>query len=183
MTTNLRDRLRDETRPQHARVDRLFSRFDLGVPAGLIRFHTASFAAVQALSCAPGPYRPQAEALRDETADALAGDLHEMGAPAVTERPGGPLDATATYYVLLGSRLGKRLLERRWRAGGGAATGPGRYFALPDRGGAWRDLCQDLAGRAGRGAAADTILNDAIRLFAIFADAAQSVLAEEPLHV
>ncbi|MGR3757360.1 MAG: hypothetical protein ACU0AT_09070 [Tranquillimonas sp.] len=182
MTPTLRDRLRNGTVSQHARVDRLFSRFDLGTGAGLVLFYRATLAATGAVACASGPHRAEAERLRDETIEALAGDLADLGGDPAPAPRAEALDATAVYYVLLGSRLGKRLLERRWRMGA-AAAGPARYFALPDRKGDWRDLCRELSGRPARGAPADTILRDADRLFTIFADAAQTVIAEEPLHV
>ncbi|HEX8534793.1 MAG TPA: biliverdin-producing heme oxygenase [Allosphingosinicella sp.] len=138
--------LRAATSEDHERVDRLFSRFDLGSPDGYRLFLTAQAAAhvpIEAALDAAG-----AEALLPDwrarrRSHLIEADLAELGCtlPDPVELP--VLADTAAImgalYVLEGSRLGGAVLKREL-----APHAPMRFLAAEQAPGAWRKLLAKL---------------------------------------
>jgi len=115
----VRERLRAETAGAHARVDAVYSRFDLSCAEDYGRFLQAQAAALIPLERAlddgialdlpiDWPLRRRGQALLD--------DLSALGLSAPAAEPLPALETTeaalGTIYVLEGSRLGGALLKR-----------------------------------------------------------------------
>jgi hypothetical protein len=164
--TSLRDRLRADTAPRHECVDRAYSSLDLTQPSDLQTFLRTQSSVLASVRCRSGRHASDAKALGSRMLAALEADLcslHVRPASPVGERH---LDATAVLYMLLGSSLGTRVLRRRWQgATASAVAAAGRCLGLEPPGGAWRELCEELAQRSPRGAEADRIVRDAGELF------------------
>ena len=140
-TTRLR--LRDETAADHAAVDDIYSRFELGERRGYRAFLEAQYACFAPLEQAI----TDAEAgdlLRDwparRRAQLLTLDLAELGVESPV--PGPPAASLATpaaalgaIYVLEGSRFGGALFARRLWAGA-----PARFLGARADPAAWRGL-------------------------------------------
>lgn len=170
--STLRDRLREDTRAAHDALDRGFARFDLATREGLGGFLAAHRSALAALLSAPGEGADQAEALRREAVTAVEGDLQSLGQEAGRDVAPLSLDPRAVLYVLLGSRLGLRVLEKRWaEAGDPLVAAAGRLFGLPGQGAAWRRFCAEASAASGKGAEADRVVTDAGRAFGLYLDA------------
>jgi len=138
--------LRAATAEDHARLDGLFERFDLGDRDGYGRFLAAHAAAVppieQALDTA-GMARLLPDWTSRRRSAAVRADLAALGL-AVPPPLAAPLladDAACwgTAYVIEGSRLGGALLARS--VGNGL---PRAYLAAPQPKGAWRDFLTRL---------------------------------------
>lgn len=175
----LRSRLRADTAERHACLDRAISTIDIATRAGFVRFmqtHQGAFRAVDA--AAPLP------ALRD-LADRAGRDLDQLGAPEAPAPDGaGPLDPLAVDYVLQGSRLGTKVLKRRWQASDDPEVrAADAYFDAPIDPGGWRATCDALAGQSASGPVADRIVTDALRIFDIFRTALACAPGEKGQHV
>ena len=164
--TSLRDRLRTDMAPKHERVDRSCSFLDLAQPDGLRTFLRAQLSVLLSVRCRPGHHATAVQDLGSRMAAALETDLHDLDGCPVAPVGECRLNATAMFYMLLGSGLGTRVLRRRWlEATDPAVTTAGRYLGLLPPHGAWRHLCEELAERPAEGADADRIVRDAGRLF------------------
>ncbi|MBB4657693.1 biliverdin-producing heme oxygenase [Parvularcula dongshanensis] len=143
--TALRFELRTDTREAHETVDAVFDRFELGDPQGYAAFLRAHHAALTSLPLDPPPYGlPPIRLLPLLEADLAAlGDLPParplLALPGEAERLGA-------YYVVAGSRLGGRVLERQWREAGG--RGPGAYLSDRETDACWRALLDLLKDRS-----------------------------------
>lgn len=118
--------------------------------------------------------------------EAMKADLHVLGIDPASPRSGRQLDATSMLYILLGSSLGTQVLRRRWlQATDPAVSAAGQYLSLSVPAGAWRQLCQDLAGQEPDGAEADRIVQDACEIFDLHLDASSNSerLPEGASHV
>lgn len=160
----LRSRLRADTAAQHARLDEAISTADISTRSGFTRFmqtHHAAFRAIDAVA-------PRAE-LRD-LADRAGRDLARMGmATGPMPESDGPLDSQAVDYVLHGSRLGTKVLKRRWQtARDPQVQAADAYFGAPIDPAAWRATCAALEARPAAGAASDRVVSDAGRIFDMF---------------
>ncbi|MEM9795099.1 MAG: hypothetical protein AAF919_01330 [Pseudomonadota bacterium] len=166
---SLRERLRSGTRQAHDATDTAFARFDLTKPAGLLGFlsaHRDAFASMRAVA------KPGLETSLDHALDCLTADLAVLG---TTEKPtvrNGPAvdEVFAQKYLWLGSRLGTRMLARKWESGQDeTARAAGRYLTetTTDRT-AWRTLCDELEAMPGYGAEAERILAASNDWFALF---------------
>lgn len=165
--STLRSRLRADTAERHARLDRDISTIDIAIRPGFVRFmqtHHRAFRALDAVAPLP--------ALRD-LADRAGRDLDQLGAPeAPVPDKGGPLDPLAVDYILQGSRLGTKVLKRRWQATDDPQVrAAGAYFDAPVDAEGWRATCDALAARSAAGPAADRVVSDALRIFDIFGTA------------
>jgi hypothetical protein len=98
-------------------------------------------------------------------------DLDTLGLPrpaATTLRPVRPL---AVDYVVLGSRLGTRVLRRTWLAGKDPRVlAANLYFSQPEHTDLWRTLCGGLSQMPGNDPAAQVVLDDVKALFALFVE-------------
>jgi heme oxygenase len=138
--------LRAATAEDHERVDRLFSRLDLGSDAGYRLFLTAQAAAhlpvEAALEATGAPALIPDWPLRRRSGFILA-DLAELGIDTPPGIPPPPLADEAAIlgaaYVLEGSRLGGAFLKRSL-----APQAPSRFLAAPQEPGAWRKLLARL---------------------------------------
>ena len=172
----LRERLRAETRRAHDAVDAAFGRLDVGTPDGLAAFLRAQASGIAAMRAAATGSGEGAAAAWDVALDDIAADLSVLGARA-PKRAKPPVDdhPLARAYIWHGSRLGTRMLARRWEG----ATDPvvrqaGHYFGrAPDRT-AWRALSDDLDARSGRGTEADRVTRAANDWFAVYEHCAAS---------
>jgi heme oxygenase len=138
--------LRAATAADHERVDRLFSRLDLGSELDYRLFLTAQAAAhlpiEQALETAAvsalipdWPDRRRSEL--------LLADLAELGVEPPPAVPPPPLEGASAVlgaaYVLEGSRLGGAYLKRSL-----TPQAPRRFLAAAQAAGAWRKLLAKL---------------------------------------
>jgi heme oxygenase len=138
--------LRAATAEDHERVDRLFSRLDLGSDADYRLFLTAQAAAhlpVEAALDASGIMAFVPNWPERRRSDLLLADLAELGIDPPVAVPSPPLDEEPAIlgatYVLEGSRLGGAFLKR-----GLAAHAPCRFLSAPQEAGAWRKLLAKL---------------------------------------
>jgi heme oxygenase len=138
--------LRAATAADHERVDRLFSRFDLGSDADYRLFLTAQAAAHLPLERAL-EVAGAGELILDwadrRRSELLLADLEELGIEPPPSVPPPPVDGEPAIlgaaYVLEGSRLGGAFLKR-----GLAPRAPRRFLAAPQEAGAWRKLLAKL---------------------------------------
>ena len=132
----LRQRLRLETAADHARVDELFSQFDLTGPVGLGEFLSVSYLAYDCLGEVLQPYDgmvPPAPPLEE-----ILADLSGLGRPRLDwpQRPSlSGIHPLGVIYVIAGSHLGGTILHERWRASEDERVkGAGRFLTfLSDR--------------------------------------------------
>lgn len=179
----LRARLRDALAPDHERVDAAYGALDLARAGDLALFVAAHRLALHGLDARtedrPGdePRHMPPGALGD-LVRRLDRDASALGLdPLAAVTPSGPpIPALAADYVVLGSRLGARVLRRRWEAGA-VARGAGRYLCAPPPTGAWRALCLDLSARPAEGAEAERVVRGARAAFALFEGALTLVAA------
>lgn len=160
--TTLRQRLLQDLRANHERLDEGVSRFDLATRSGLVGFLQMHEAALTGLV----PRAPQG-ALREAMGDLpqrAAKDLVALEAPRLTVAAPQEIHPLALDYVICGSRLGATVLQKRWQAGGQAPAGA-RYMAAPDYIDLWRAFCETARLAPGHGVEADAVLADAARLF------------------
>ena len=165
----LRDRLREGSADIHERLDSAVGGADLRTVDGYGKFLGMNARAFDALARSGATGLLATNAMLDALAHAAATDLDTLGRPrppATTLRPVLPL---AVDYVVLGSRLGTRLLRRTWQTGDEARVlAADRYFTKPEHTDLWRTLCRDLSAMPGDDPAAQTVLDDVKALFALF---------------
>jgi heme oxygenase (biliverdin-IX-beta and delta-forming) len=129
-------RLKLATRPDHDRVDRSLSRFDLANLADYAAFLILNAAALSALR---PHWRSEDDADFGGLVEALAVDLAELGAAMPSPgRTSGSIDGLGLAYVVRGSRLGSKILRKR--------VGPGFPTAYLDFKPAtsWNELLRQL---------------------------------------
>lgn len=169
LPASLRERLRADTASRHDQVDRMFSQLDLREKDPLVDFLRVQDAALRAIRVRTASDAREAEAVRDEMVRALDTDLRHLHAPRRPAAQPVELDATAVRYVLLGSRMGIRVLRQRWaRTTDPAVAGADRTFGLTSRTAQWRQLCDELGHRRAHDGAADALVGDANRVFDLY---------------
>ena len=203
MTWSLRERLRQDGRQAHDRVDAAFADFDLTQPEGLGGFLEAHAIALDAMALARtprdedreiDPRRPSYDyeahsnpaelrrlvhsdlaALSDARQRTSACEPHtaKAGVRPNSLRECHPI---ASDYVLLGSRLGLQVLRRRWQASPyPSVLAAAAYISLPPVSRQWKALCHLLAAKPAEGCEADRVVADAIHIFYLFETAATEV--------
>ncbi len=115
---SLRHHLRTSTRMEHEQLDAAFSALDLTSRDGLSRFLLSHFSALSIcharldrLDDLPATLRPPS--LLPE----IQADLQALGvSPRKPQEPAleGHMNSLGIVYVMAGSRLGTKLLQRRW---------------------------------------------------------------------
>lgn len=176
---SLRLLLRRGTSVAHEGLDRRAARLDLACRDDLGIFLAMQEAAFAALSDAGAAGRAASAAILREIAEAARSDLATLGAPriAAPRAPSG-LHPVAVDYVVLGSRLGTRVLRQIWIASADPQVrAASRYFGLPALGAEWRAHCAMTRALAPAGPEAETILSDANAIFGVFAAALTVSLA------
>jgi heme oxygenase len=176
-----RFRLRHATAAAHARLDDLFSRFDLSIASGYVAFLCAqapAFLAVErALDDAGASALIDGWTLRRRS-DALRKDLADLGQ---TLPPGLPAPVFVTEpqilgaaYVLEGSRLGGAMLARQVSSGLPVA------FLTPAAPSAWRDFVALLDERLNTADRIAEAASTAIAVFSLFEHAAHRQAGVQP---
>ena len=174
MSAPLRQRLRQETRTAHDRVDAVFERFVLTERASYGAFLAAHYAALTALPLDLAPYGLPPVGL----AARLAADLHALGVAPVAgqvQTMRGEDERLGAYYVVAGSRLGAQVLRARWaQASDPAVLGAGRYLSDGTMA-EWKALQALLS--VGTGIDGDRALDGALAAFGVFGQAGEDRLA------
>lgn len=177
IVVTLSERLRRDTRTAHDAVDRAFSRFDVRTVAGLGGFLGAQREVAAMLRDAMDPSDPLLDVLRP-TLDDLDHDLAVLGhvrpaAPLAPPAAPGSDHPLARSYVWLGSRLGMRMVARRWyRSADARVAAAGRSVARLQERSDWRPVSAALDAMSGRGREADAVTHAARDWFAILEQAA-----------
>ena len=165
----LRDRLREGSTEIHARLDSAVGRADLRSVDGYAAFLAMNARAFGALAGSGARGELATNDMLDALARAATTDLAKLGHPrpaTTTLRPVLPL---AVDYVVLGSRLGTRVLRRTWQSAEDARVlAADRYFSQPELTDLWRAHCRDLSTRPGNDSTAQAVLDDVTALFALF---------------
>lgn len=178
-----RSQLREQTRPEHEAVDRLFSRFDLAQTAGyrsflcaLARAHLGIEEGLDAAGAASlvadWPERRRADLLRADLADLGIEAPRSAGTPSLATEA----EMLGAIYVIEGSRLGGAVLSSRL-----AGEAPARFLAARARPGAWRQLLALLDARLDDPASLGSAVAAARACFRCFERSA--VTQMEPLFV
>lgn len=171
---NLRDRLRAETRAPHNRVDHAFKPHDLADYSGYVSFLSAHWLALGVLAADRALPVRLLTCIRVDRAN-LQCDLARLGRPtppplAAVPRHYHPL---AVEYLLIGSSLGFRVLERRRAAACDRRVLSSTDFLRgADRSAQWRQLCGRLGALPARSTDADIIVSDCMAIFEIYTRAA-----------
>lgn len=167
LAPTLRDRLRDETAPDHAAAA-----CAIEATGCLDQRDPRAFMAIQArllAACHPAPQTDDPETalalrLHGRLRDALRRDLGAAGAGLTwvggPDAPARLLMPTGFAYVVLGATAGIALVAPRW-------SGRSRFFDLmADLGGDWSALTQRLSGMSATGARAEQTVAAARAIFA-----------------
>ncbi|TQS73167.1 biliverdin-producing heme oxygenase [Rhodobacteraceae bacterium] len=181
----LRGLLRDALRPEHDQVDQAFSALDLGRDDHYLRFLRAQHTGLAriAQSIDPALPAPRSGPALPQMLAALDADLSDMGdsaPPVLPASPVTPLHPLAVDYVIIGSRLGTKVLRQRrataimHKAGAtNTADQAMRYLCLPNDPALWQEFCAHAQSIPAEGPIADLILHHARRCFGFFAAAIQ----------
>ena len=141
----LRAFLREATRADHERVDAAYGAYDLACPNGYASFLRAHHAALSGLP----PLAPLGLPRVDQRA-LLEADLRGLGRALPPPAPRLLLSCEAerlgAYYVLVGSRLGARVLADQLAATRAPHAAHARYLTSRDAEAAWRALRGVLSG-------------------------------------
>ena len=171
--TTLRERLRSGTRAAHDGADAVFGRFDLTRPDGLRPFlaaHRDAFGRLR--EATPDTDGDDLAEMLDIALEDIGRDLDALGAPprpAPVQPAPEDDDPLARRYIWLGSRLGTRMLARRWReASDLEVRQAGRYLSAVPASGPWRTLCSTLEDMSARGTRAERVLAASNGWFAVF---------------
>lgn len=139
-------RLREATGAAHARVDALFSRFDLARRddyAGLLAAHAEALLPVEAVLDRDGADAITGDWPQRRRAGVLQVDLDALGievpAPDAEDAVASPAAMAGMLYVLEGSRLGGRFLARSI-----PDSWPRAYLGCQQPPHMWRELLEKL---------------------------------------
>lgn len=169
--------LRARTAEEHARVDALFSRFDLAAEDGYRNFLAAqagAFLPIEAALDAGGIGEIVPDWHERRRGGALRADLSRLGvAPAEDARPifEGEPEMLGALYVLEGSRLGGSLLKRSVAPGF-----PRAFLDAPQPPGAWRKLLALIDVSLSRPDQADRAVTAARMVFGAFESSGTQIL-------
>ena len=171
--TRLRSQLREKTRLAHLQVEDAFARFELDTAEGswaMVRAHILMLRRFLPHVAAHPSYHAEISrltALVPPQHERLA-DLHLFTFPAA-DRTLHPL---AIAYVILGSRLGARMLSRDLSKSTHLIAPEVLAFLGDDRSrGVWQELCHELDGICADQARAE-VIGDAKRVFEIYRQSA-----------
>ncbi|MDA8585045.1 hypothetical protein N9L47_02135 [Rhodobacteraceae bacterium] len=162
--------LRDSTRPEHDQLDDMIGALNISdrdafacfVNLHIICFQTMSEAAEK------GSYSHE---LLCQMVHSLALDLDELGAKQLAYVVPLPKisDPLAIDYLVAGSRLGTKVLKKRWSNSNDLIVcRANKYFSLDSDPSFWPSTCQALANVAPESARAKAIVQDTKSLFQLF---------------
>lgn len=173
MITDFRKILRDQTRPDHDRLDELIGTLDISQRLGFTTFaemHLSCFLAMQARQSATSK---SAQTLRNMI-DGLRKDLSVVTDRKTVTRAELPnhVAPLAIDYIVAGSRLGSKVLRKRWsKSTDGKVQGASVYFQQPVDPRLWPETCQALSDVVPTSAQAGAIIKDTKALFQLFSTA------------
>jgi len=182
--TSLRTRLRTNTRLAHEQLDQEVSRFDLTTPNGLIGFLDMQSAAFQTLL--EFDASAKTEAMIRDLLERATLDLCELRSSAETVPAAiEPVHPLSIDYAVAGSRLGSRLLKKRWQAATDPKVRRARaYFSAPSYIDIWASFCDATEAMQSTGPQADQVVKDANRIFHMYHECARTLmLTKEATHV
>jgi len=183
-----REFLKAQTRVAHERVDLAFSRFDLSHPIGYRLFletHHAvlptcelALARSSAATLLPDwPRRVRTHALEHDL-KVLQGDQAD---DTLSAEPLSPAAAFGMMYVLEGSRIGGAVLASRLPANSDAIRlGATQYLRHGQGLGLWASFLAAFSASPFLHNEIDAVLASALRTFALFESAAESVSVTQP---
>ncbi len=166
----LRDRLREETGDVHRRLEERMARHPVATREGLevhLLAHALAFDALTAQGGAGASSAPVIEDLRAR----IAVDLGRLGValPDPVSTPRAAFDPLAVDYVVLGSRLGARVLHKDWKSSvDPAVRAASAYFSAPARPREWQNFIRGVMSYDIAGVRAATVVEDAKRIFEVF---------------
>lgn len=173
--------LRDGTRAEHDRLDDMFTALDITQPDDFMCFSTVHLICFQAMAevVQTGSYSHQ---LLRQMAASLAADLDVLGAPHAPIRAAVPPlpDPLAIDYIVAGSRLGSKVLKKRWLlAQDPTVRRANAYFGMNSNPAFWPQTCQALDAITPASARADAIVGDTKSLFQLFSTAYHHTMTEK----
>lgn len=164
-TVNLRERLKSGTREDHAKLDCGMSRLDLRERADYASFLRVNEAGLAAL--ARSSLGSEIAEIVSDLSTRCRSDLDRLGFAALPELDCPKLDALAVEYVVLGSRLGNKVLKKRWsRSSDLHVQSASAYFDAPEYLDKWREFLTGAA--AVDHGTAVRIVDDARSIFRLF---------------
>ena len=181
MPNDFRWLLKDQTSSEHDRLDTLLSALDVSSfdgLAGFLAIHRHCFNAMLP-AAVPGD---DAFAALVEMIRCIDSDLGALGVECTAGLvpPLGPVHGLALDYVLEGSRLGTKVLRRRWEASDDPRVrAANAYFMITPVPGRWRDVCAALSAVAPDSPEAAQITRDTEKLFALFAQIANDWMSAQ----
>ncbi|EAR50436.1 hypothetical protein OG2516_08863 [Oceanicola granulosus HTCC2516] len=167
----MRARLREGTQARHRKLDDALSAYDIRTPGGLAAFlsvHEAAFSRIGPGAGVSGRVLP--DLLQRLRADLVVlGAAHCAACDPAAATPARRRHPVAVDYVTLGSRLGSKVLRRRW------ATSPdplvqraSAYFTAPGYLDEWRRFCDAAETAPADDADAELAVADANGIFDVF---------------
>ncbi len=184
MSQDFRTTLREKTHADHERVDAMFSRVNIAQHDGFslfVRVHLTCFSKMQEHDSISA----EAKGLLAEMVDALTLDLDLLGeAPHdIKDTKSKSADPLAVDYMIAGSRLGSKVLRKRWAASSDPiVVAAGTYFGLSSDPEFWRTTCRALSDIPNDSARADVIVEDTRALFGLFAQNYGALTAQTGVH-
>lgn len=173
LTQNLRYMLRHETRPEHDQLDEMVSRLDMACRRDFGTFvdvHLDCFTAMQRRLS----QNSLSTLVLSGMIDGLKADSDLMRrSPSRTVTATLPdLDPLAIDYIVAGSRLGSKVLQKRWATSKDTIVRrANHYFDHTSDPMLWRETCDALSGVPAGSQRAQTIVRDSKILFQFFAAA------------
>ncbi|WP_375281241.1 hypothetical protein [Pseudooctadecabacter sp.] len=180
MALDFRHILKDKTQLDHTRVDTALSGFDVATQAGLTGFldiHHACFSQMRIAS----DNDAELQAGLTDMIDRIDADLRRLGARPSCATIGldAAVDPLAMAYLVEGSRLGSKVLGRRWASSDDPnVLAADAYFSLEPVKGRWREVCDLLAAVPPDSTRAATISRDTATLFRLFLQTAQGAASD-----
>ena len=184
MKTDLRHVLREQTRADHDLLDRSITTLDIAQLHDFkvfLEIHHYCFVVMRSRALDQGLSTSVLADMIDRLAadlEIVSGGRHSFDLPVPAA-----LDPLSIDYMVAGSRLGSKILRKRW----GASTDPcvqraNSYFCQTDDPKLWPETCRALSAVPSGSARADAIVEDTRTQFQLFAAAfATVVTAQEAL--
>ena len=170
MMTDFRTQLRLETAADHDRVDTLFTGIDIAEFAGFTRFleiHLACFRMMLTRSTGnDGVFAILIDLIRRIEDDLSTLGVWEIDQPSLQL---DKIDPLALDYMVAGSRLGTKVLRKRWGSTDDRRVRAAeRYFGFEGGSEYWKTVCNMLSAIPADSERAATITRDVKALFALF---------------
>ena len=162
--------LRQRSFAQHDQLDQMFRTVDISQRDGFALFASVHRTCFQAMSDRY-PSGGHASEFLGQMVDCLSHDIRIIGATSLDATPELPkqIDPLAIDYLVAGSRMGSKVLLKRWAKSGDPRVQQAcHYFGLQGDGQFWKDTCAALSLIAPSSARANEIVTDTQILFGLF---------------